>query len=495
MLSFQDRAALSAGDKQLRRVIHSSVTAITVHEVSDAKAVMMGEWPQLALIKLRPSAPIAVWRYIRLAQHSKFQLLASLLFSTSRVHPYESKTALVVTPAVQLNQHRSIAAAFSLLQGPKWQRFSHLLATVHSQAEDIMTHMAQSDWPGFEQLDFRHSTLSPTAFHQLGKGSWSGLHTLDLCDNPLSEAAIAALVQGNWPMLTKLALVPSPFIVAAKMPGIPTAAKWPSLASLNLVRMKLNTACVHGIALLHDQLRELDLSYTDIGAAALSQIASSPWPHLQRLGLAGNRLQANAIASLVAAHMPTLTSLRLQRNKLDAAAARHLATGAWLKLSALILDNNYLDNAAMGLLAHGSWPSLQTLLLEGNNIGAQGLQALMAGQWPMLSCLTLDAHVSAASGALLNLACCAPPCGLLPHNFRTSRGVAGVGDDVVWPKLAEVRFTLRSPQSLVSWSSCLKFVCCSTLACLGMWLIKCQLHQELTRLSVGCYVYLGANSV
>lgn len=239
------------------------------------------------------------------------------------------------------------------------------------------------------------------------------------------------------------------------------------------------------------------MSYIDIGAAALSQIASSPWPHLQSLGLAGNRLQANAIASLVAARMPESTSLRSQRNKLDAAAARHLATGAWLKLSDLMLDNNYLDNAAMGLLAHGSWPSLQTLLLEGNNIGAQGLKALMARQWPMLSCLTLDAHVSAASGALLNLACSAPPCGLLPDKFRTSRGVAEIvfGDDIVWPKLAEVRFTLRSPQSLVSWSSCLKFVCCSTLACLGMWLIKCQLHQELTRLSVGCYVYLGANSV
>lgn len=105
-----------------------------------------------------------------------------------------------------------------------------------------MSHMAQSDWPGLEQLELRHSTLSPTALHQLGKGSWSGLQTLDLRNKQLSEAAITALVQGDWPMLTKLALVPSPSVVGAKMPVIPTAAKWASLASLNLIRMKLNTA-------------------------------------------------------------------------------------------------------------------------------------------------------------------------------------------------------------------------------------------------------------
>ena len=414
MLSSQDWAALSACGKQMRHAIHSSVTAVTVHEVSDAKAVMMGEWPQLALIKLQPKAPIAPWEYIhhaQLLQHSKFQLLATLIFCTVRLRaPFDTSTVIVVSPNGQLNQHSSIVAAFSHMRGLKWQHFSHLTATVYRQPEGVIAYMAQANWPCIEDLTFFHSTLDPASMHLLAKGSWPRLQNLRLSNCQLDTEAVTALIQVKRPMLGSLILGSDPSLSAVGSAVIPTAANWASLTCLRLVHFELNAACGHNIMLLHDQLKILDLACTDIDAVALSQIASSPWPHLQKLVLSGNKLQAGAIASLVVAHVPNLTYLCLENNRLDAVAARHLAKGRWPKLSCLAVDNNILDNAAMGFLATGDWPMLQTLRLHGNDINVQGLRLLSAGQWPQLCKLMLDGSaISIATWTLLNLSWFALP--------------------------------------------------------------------------------------
>lgn len=135
-LPSQDWAALSRCGRQLQLLVHSCVTAVTVKEMGHASAVLKGSWPQLALIEVHSTTQHEM--QLRWSQHSKFQLMASLeVLSIS--------TAFAVSPKTQTDQRRSVAAAFSYLQSPRWRRVGCLSIVIHSLDKEIMARLTQSD--------------------------------------------------------------------------------------------------------------------------------------------------------------------------------------------------------------------------------------------------------------------------------------------------------------------------------------------------------------
>ena len=201
------------------------------------------------------------------------------------------------------------------------------------------------------------------------------------------------------------------------------------MRQLSLANNKLDSSCLCRVALLHDRLQTLDLPFTKIDTAALTQYASVPWQRLRFLILVGNMLTEDAIASLISAEIPNLTSFDLENSKLNAAAARCVAKGNWPKLTPK-LQNNKIDGTAMASLARGQWPKLGHLSLSGNTISVLGLELLMAAQWPNMNGLTLDrSNVTVATWALLNLPLPAPNrkrgCGF----FSASRVLSDIAVD------------------------------------------------------------------
>ena len=196
LLSSQDWAALSSCGRQLWHLIHSLVTVITVHKVRTAEALLTGNWPQLALITVQPTAQLD----LRLPQDSNFQLIASI---SSSKHG-QCSTAFVVSPNTQLDQGKSIAAAFTHLQ---ISYSNKLMIFVHSCDEEVMAQIAQLPWPCLTNLSLQTGRLNCVSKHQLAAGFWPELETLDLSGNSIAaDPAVAAFIGGKWPLLTSMDL-------------------------------------------------------------------------------------------------------------------------------------------------------------------------------------------------------------------------------------------------------------------------------------------------
>ena len=434
-ISSQDWAALSSCSRQLRHLIHSSVTILTVTAAREVKDVMTGYWPQLSLIMVQPRI-----YYVCLPLDSNFVLVACL--EADHRNTSEKSNAFVVSHNAQSDQRKSIAAAFRHLQSSNWQNAHRLAVTLepHGMDEEVVAHTAQSNWPSLTHLSLSHIRQASVCMSQLAKGSWPRLEILDLRANQLDVAAMKALIQGDWPMLTKLTLTSNPLPGSAALAHIHKAVSWANLSQLDLTLVKLDIECIQNLSLLHNQLQFLNLTHTAIGAAAMERLASKAWPQLWGLKLTGNALTADAIASLATADMPSMLHLDLKDTMLDAAAARQLAKGEWNKLGQLDLQDNRLEDVAMAFLAKGHWPNLYKLMLCGNNITVLGVDLLMAGQWPGLCSLLLDTNaVSVGTWTLLGLD--TQNLSSVPPGISRDAARAPLIDyPVVWPSLTQVLF-------------------------------------------------------
>lgn len=369
--------------------MHSSVKAITVEAEQDIAAVLAGNWPQLSLIKMQPTAQAVSHRVRRLqGDNNSLQVVALLHATPLRQEPplyglrqQQHLTAFLVTPAAQqhqLTQH--MAAAFSNLQKSGWQQADRL--TVHvknSEGNQVIAQVVMFDWSDVTSLNLADSTLGSAAVEQLAKGAWSKLKQLNLGRNQLDKAAMTALCSRKWPSLAELKLDSNSSIGAAALSVLAQAPSWDLLTSLSLAHVHLDIACASSLVPMHSHVRTLDLSFTSLDTAVLSELFSVSWPQLECLILEGNGLQADAIAALVLVSLPSLEILDLSANRLDAAAARHLATGAWPELRQLTLVDNCLDNAAMVLLAKAQWPALYSMTLDNNDISDLGLEKNLNG--------------------------------------------------------------------------------------------------------------------
>ena len=274
----------------------------------------------------------------------------------------------VVTPqAVQPGQH--VAAALAGLHSSGWRPVSNTTGPA-----DLTL----------------YSTLHSVAVRQLV--TYLRPHPKSLCLKGvyLDEGAMKALTSANWPLLRSLYVDKGWLLNATAIATIANAPSCALLARLRLAHVKLDSACTHRLTLLHHRLQRLSLAFTDMDAAAMSQLFSVPWPQLQHLAIKGNTMTADSVAQLVSASMPKLIVLRLEDNKLTAPAMRHLAKGKWPKLKGLAVCNNPLDGTALEHLLKGSWPKLSRMWLEGTHTGDLIFDLLPAGQWRQLKAITTD---------------------------------------------------------------------------------------------------------
>ena len=384
-----------------------------------------------------------------------FEVLASLHAQFLRqyaaprlgLHSPNKTTAYIVkttAPQSQLNQHSQLhqlfAAAFSDLHNAGWGQTNSLLISINCHADQLIEHLIVYDWPNMQRLVLSHSQLGSLAVEHLARGSWPQLKQLDLSRNQLDKASMTALLRGKWPSLAGLSLNANPVLDASAFAVIAQAPWWAALSRLNLSQIKISSVSARSILLMHKRLESLNLGYTNIDVAGLSELFAKPWPQLHCMHLEGNSLQADAIATLLSESLPRLTSLNFSDNRLDVDAARLLATGKWPQLRYLILNHNNLDTAAMAFIAKGKWPALFSLNLHDNDTGVLGLEPLMAGQWPQLQYLTLDCgSVTEANWKLLNLAPPTMPSSMDRFgNFPVSRHLTV--HECIWPKLKTVRF-------------------------------------------------------
>ena len=177
LLSSQDCKALSACGKELRHLIHSSVTAITTTEVSDAERVLTGSWPQLALIKIQSTARLTMCQHGHLTEGSNFPQIASI-YSTKN---YRSITALLVRPNPEVDQQKSIAAAFRHLHASEWRETDilRIVINVYACGEEVVAQIAQLAWPCVTNLCIHSSMLGYTHVKRLTEAAWPRLKILD----------------------------------------------------------------------------------------------------------------------------------------------------------------------------------------------------------------------------------------------------------------------------------------------------------------------------
>lgn len=170
----------------------------------DAEAVLIGNWPQLALIQVQPEGQYhcaGLYQHVHLPHVSNFQLIASI----SSAKDSKTDAAYLVSPIAECDEHKSVAAAFGHLYSPEWQKAANPTITIHTCGE-VISQLTQIAWPCVTDLSLHHSRLCCSHMKQSAKGSWPKLERLNLDTNQLDEAAMTALSQGKWPLLTSLDL-------------------------------------------------------------------------------------------------------------------------------------------------------------------------------------------------------------------------------------------------------------------------------------------------
>lgn len=412
LLSPKGRSALLACSRQLRQVIHSTTTAVTVKRFNQIEAVLEGSWPQLALIKTEPTHLCCSFHEPDFKPPtlptSNFHILASLDMGRCErecvrrctCQPKSTCAALFVSPkSQQPDPYRSFAAACSYLPGPEWQyehwQYLRLQLGIDASAPittQIVALVAERHWPWVTELTLSNCQLSHDAMADLICGNWSRLRWLDLGSNQLDEDAVARLLCGDWQQLEGLVLEANPRVHTGDLAPIAHCAPelWWRLEYLSLARITIDSVAARHLSQMRF-LASLDLSATSLDAAAISQLFLAPWPNLQKLALSHNSLTTDAVALLVSSSLPELRCLQLDHNKLDTAAAQHIARGVWPLLHHLDLAHNQLDDTAMAVLAHGRWPVLRKLSLKSTLASAKGIERLAARIWPKTRRLNLAA--------------------------------------------------------------------------------------------------------
>ena len=274
--------------------------------------------------------------------------------------------------------------------------------------------------PALTHLSISCRTIKPNAVQELAFGTLSSLRSLGL-SCALSWTPI-------WEMrrhLLRQALIASGCRVACRYLA---RNSWPQLTSVNLSGTDITAAAMAELAKGQwPALRSLDVSATQrcLEDSFVPELAKGPWTALQHLTLGNVCLGVGAAQRLQSAHLPHWTELDLSHSlalpssvfvqqgvglgkfrpvrpidmvdgELEkeecVAKCRHIAAGKWLQLANLNLGLNQLTAGAMTELAKGNWPALQKLDLSANNqlpASAGFVEQLALSAWTALQELDL----------------------------------------------------------------------------------------------------------
>ena len=248
-----------------------------------------------------------------------------------------------------------------------------------------------SSYPSRALDELRHLTLcegSMTAagtVAQLHKVGWSTLQSCRIEKVGQSSAGIQAFCTYTWPSLLELDL--SYCQLDAVAISHLAAASWPCLTILNL----------HDTGLTH---------------AAFQRLWSGCWPALRHLNISRNNLsmgsssmlaQSLGPATKVTDWAPQLTVLDLSDNlmtsesSLMASVIEQVTTVHCPCLEKLFLKHIIPDLYIVSHVVQGRWPKLSMLDISEAAIGAPALQMLAQAPWRHLKVLCLDANLQDAA--------------------------------------------------------------------------------------------------
>ena len=450
LLSPDSHKALSACNRRLRTLVHSTTKSVTVNCHSDLSRLAKGDWSHLALATMRQCYVVySLWE-----QQDALDIMrpsAALIFSKPQyqaivfVRPFQGQGRSDCQP------HSSLGASSSSSQldhvtwtklemtnalEPIGMKYILAMRLVHVRLLDLRSHVLDAavvvtlvnHLPQLEWLRLTKCDISDYSARQLVQGGiMSKIKNLDLGFSSCATFAIIDLLCTTaWLLLEKL-----------------------NLDGVNFAGMPLED-------LKHIVLPSLqEISLNDCGltpsASVMTKLSQLPWLHLHNITLSGNKLGESAVANLARVSLPCLSKLDLAWNVLNDGAARHLVKGDWPLLDQLWLHDNYFGPAAMIAIAKGDWPRLEYLLVHGNSIGFEGVQSLTQGRWPVLRDLSLDLNILHAHPALYDTLSLPVVCihGLGPcsacwyspvDEVRRKLPRDLVDNDFLWPCLKSVLF-------------------------------------------------------
>ena len=381
------RATLSGCNRQLRACLRNMTAIVVLNKASQIATLKSSEWPLLKAVVLR-NAPLQ--QYSQQTFGGRFQLVARLRLPDCRQGSCDA--VFLVRPQQKqenLPPSQQLSTALLLLHQPEYAALVRLELCCPCLDLQIMTRLVTPKLEELSTLNLSKIELDSTAVCCLATGCWPNLSLLDLSMCGLDTAAMGGLVQGQWPKLENLNLSANPLLDGAAM-SLLASANWPSLSTVHMKCMQLSSGSFDWMKKQWAQLSQLDLRWTGISAALVSEFAHTYSSRISILDLTGNELGSAAVAALVTASLPHLVALYLCGNNLDAAAAQWLSRGSWPRLQDLDLDDNLLDNAAMCHVVNAQWVCLKWLCLCLNSIDSDGFGVLVHEDWPCLESLQLD---------------------------------------------------------------------------------------------------------
>ena len=396
ILSQASRKNLSATSRDMRKLVHSLVTVITVQHEEDIACLLRGNWSQLGMIIL-PDRGICYYRS-SVSMRPGFELLGRIDLSCSIGHvdvAFLLKSSQHLTNTAYASNQLAVKPLERLLQ-EDWSALTQLKISYlksSAMAAPVIAMLSKGSWPLLTSIDLTGSILDVKSICHLIKGKWTALKHLDLTSTQLDTETVRQLVEGQWPALQRLRLSLNPLMDAVTISQL-AKADCPLLDDLSLEYMPLGAAAARELVKLQlPCLRFLGLGSAKMDIAAMSELSKADWPVLWYLNLSCNNLCVGAVVNLVQAHLPGLASLFLRDAGLDSAAMECMIQGNWPQLQQLHLSDNRLDVKALKRLVKGNWKKLYMLSMQHNMLGKQAIKELIKGKWPLLQCLSIDYSV------------------------------------------------------------------------------------------------------
>ena len=198
------------------------------------------------------------------------------------------------------------------------------------------------------------------------------------------------LVAANWPALTSLSCLE--MLVDMGILSLFSQARWPRLAFLNLINVRLPSIQEGEAQIQHLSDFSKTLSQVvDPEPISSSSSATFDWSSIITLHLIYQQIDTQMVTKLLHTGVNRDEILVINCVQLDAAVILQLTQSECPRLRALVLCHSRLGSVAISYLAQGKWPLLK---LTGNELEDTALDELIKGEWPLLMDMKLTVRSS-----------------------------------------------------------------------------------------------------
>ncbi len=409
-------AALLSSSSSLRRLVHSSATALTLKkaDLPVITALVNGGWSQLKHLNLSRSL-IDLSLMSALVQ-GQWPVLQSLKLVKCRLS-YEAVRLLgdgewSGLECLELGQNGLRLEAYVALGKSKWPKLRKLVLKDPQQPLDheMCRELAKAEWPLLHELCLDFNEVNGECIDELNIAKWPFLEVL--VASGLTSAATISLTESKWQNLKALYIEDWAGATAVEHW---THAIWPLLNTLRLREAAVVSDTVAAIAnfkhlqvvellgcwlhhgtcaaltFLSPFVKQLSLDSSQLTEDILEAFGDVTWSQLECLDLSYTTLTSPVLHTWAREHWPALRRLHL--NSCIPPSCDLAALGHWklLHLQCLQLSYAIFESVeAVSQLMTAQLPWLKELVLEGSNLGNEGVIQLVKGKWRSLEILNLQ---------------------------------------------------------------------------------------------------------